>query len=232
MAELPILPLKTDALLADTSHMSASEFGAYVRILLVMWRHGGKLPDDDEELARIAGVPPSRWRQMAQKVRRPLTSAGGVLSQKRLTDTWLRVQEKRRKRADAANTRWGNPIEEGTGPPGMQVHMQSISTCNAKPNQNLKTKPSESDSEPSARQRADAFASLSAQKRQQNQQNNPAGGRATALGGGAPAHPPESENASSSESENASVTNPTPPHLATRADLEAAFAAKRKPRKG
>ena len=47
MAELPILPLKTDALLADTSHMSAAEFGAYCRILFVMWRHGARLPDNE-----------------------------------------------------------------------------------------------------------------------------------------------------------------------------------------
>jgi len=130
MAELPILPLKTDALLADTSHMSAAEFGAYCRILFVMWRHGARLPDNEEELARIAGVPLSRWKKMAEKVRRPLTVAGGVLSQKRLTDTWLRVHEVRKKRALAAETRWsakGDP-PRNRAPPGM--HMQSTWNAN------------------------------------------------------------------------------------------------------
>lgn len=134
MAELPILPLKTDALLADTSHMSAAEFGAYCRILLVMWRHGARLPDNEEELARIAGVPLSRWRKMAEKVRRPLTAAGGVLSQKRLTDTWLRVHEVRKKRALAAETRWsakGDPPRNRAPPPGEHMHMHVQSTWNA-----------------------------------------------------------------------------------------------------
>jgi len=133
MAELPILPLKTDALLADTSHMSAAEFGAYCRILFVMWRHGARLPDNEEELARIAGVPLSRWKKMAEKVRRPLTVAGGVLSQKRLTDTWLRVHEVRKKRALAAEARWsakGDP-PRNRAPPGRAHAMHVQSTWNA-----------------------------------------------------------------------------------------------------
>ena len=36
MAELPVLPIKTDALIADTTHMSAEEMGVYVRLLIAM----------------------------------------------------------------------------------------------------------------------------------------------------------------------------------------------------
>lgn len=106
MAELPVLPLKTDALLADTTHMSAEEFGAYVRILIVMWRQKARLPDDPVELARIAGVPLPRWNKIAERVMRPMTIGGGIVSQKRLTDTWLRSEEFRKKRAAAAEERW------------------------------------------------------------------------------------------------------------------------------
>lgn len=106
MAELPVLPLKTDALLADTTHMSAEEFGAYVRILCVMWRHEARLPDDPVELARIAGVSPRRWKQIADRVMRPMLVTAGTVSQKRLTATWLDVQEIRRKRALSAEARW------------------------------------------------------------------------------------------------------------------------------
>jgi len=124
MAELPVLPLKTDALLADTSHMSAEEFGAYVRILLVMWRQGATLPDNDKELARIAGVSPTRWRKIAESVRRPLTGAGGVLSQKRLTDTWIEAKDRRARRAGAADARWGKKVRPAGGgtPAPMQRH--------------------------------------------------------------------------------------------------------------
>lgn len=107
MAELPILPVKTDALIADTSHMSPEEFGAYMRLLCAMWRHGATLPDKPEELARIVGVTAKRWSQISETVLRPMTATGGILSQKRLMSTWVEVQELRAKRAQAANRRWG-----------------------------------------------------------------------------------------------------------------------------
>jgi uncharacterized protein YdaU (DUF1376 family) len=143
MAELPILPLKTDALLADTSHMSAEEFGAYCRILFVMWRHGAKLTDSDDELAHIAGVSPTKWKNLQKKVRRLLTQSGGILSQKRLTDTWLQVQEIRRKRARAAMTRW----RPGTDASALHMDMQTASKWNA--NQ-IRKKERASSSEPMA----------------------------------------------------------------------------------
>lgn len=108
MAELPILPLKTDALIADTSHMSPEEFGVYVRILCAMWRHGARLPDSPIELATIGGVTLKRWNAISEKVLRPMTTGGGILSQKRMTTTWIEVQALREKRANAANKRWGN----------------------------------------------------------------------------------------------------------------------------
>ena len=113
MAELPILPLKTDALIADTSHMTPEQFGAYMRLLCAMWRHGATLPDDPKELARIVGLTPRRWQRIAEQVLRPCQKSGGILSQKRLTSTWLHVQEMREKRATAALKRWKKPNASG-----------------------------------------------------------------------------------------------------------------------
>jgi uncharacterized protein YdaU (DUF1376 family) len=127
MAELPILPLKTDALLADTTHMSAEEFGVYCRILFVMWRQGGKLRDDDSEMAVIGGVTIKRWKAIREKVMRPMTAIGGLVSQGRLTDTWMQVQELRKKRALASDVRWKSKRQ----PNGMQMHQQVESNSNA-----------------------------------------------------------------------------------------------------
>lgn len=123
MAELPILPLKTDALLADTQHMSAEEFGAYCRLLFTMWRHGGQLQNDAAELARIVGVSPKRWEAIAERVMRPMTATGNILSQKRLTSTWMDVQKLRAKRAAAAEYRWRNRRHAN----GMHLHKPSMS---------------------------------------------------------------------------------------------------------
>jgi uncharacterized protein YdaU (DUF1376 family) len=116
MAELPFLPLHTDALLADTTHMSAEEFGVYCRLLFVMWRQGGKLVDDDRELAMIGGISLQKWRTIREKVMRPMTAIGGIVTQKRLTDTWMNVQEVRKKRALAAEARW-RPIDNANASP-------------------------------------------------------------------------------------------------------------------
>ena len=106
MAELPVLPLRTDALIADTTHMSAEEFGCYVRLLIAMWRHGAKLPDKPRELARIGGVTLHHWNQISERVLRPMTVSGGILTQRRLSSTWLDVQQLRAKKSAAALKRW------------------------------------------------------------------------------------------------------------------------------
>lgn len=100
------MPLATDAILADCTHMTPEEFGCYMRILLVMWRHGAKLPADDGELARIAGAGARRWGQIREVVTRPLTYENGFWTQKKLTQMWGRVQKIRAKRVLAAKTRW------------------------------------------------------------------------------------------------------------------------------
>ena len=42
--------------LADTMHLSASETGAYLCLIMDYWLHDG-LPDDDHKLAAIARLP-------------------------------------------------------------------------------------------------------------------------------------------------------------------------------
>jgi len=113
MAELPVLPIKTDALIADTTHMSAEEMGVYVRLLIAMWRHGARLPNDPRELARIGGVPLRRWYSISERVMRPMTVVGQLVSQKRLTSTWLEVSKLREQRAAAALKRWGKSNAHG-----------------------------------------------------------------------------------------------------------------------
>jgi len=106
MAELPVLPIKTDALIADTTHMSAEEMGVYVRLLIAMWRHGTRLPNTPMELARIGGVTLPRWKKISERVLRPMTTSDGFISQKRLTTTWLEVQSLREKKSIASLKRW------------------------------------------------------------------------------------------------------------------------------
>ena len=117
MAEFPILPIRTDALLADTMDLTTEEFGAYCRILFVMWRQGGRLPHNPDQLRRIAGCHAVRWTAIGDTVMRPFTIADGLVTQKRLTATLLDVREVRKKRAIAGSrgnaVRWGPKVIKG-----------------------------------------------------------------------------------------------------------------------
>lgn len=56
----PWMPLYVSDYLADTAHLTASESGAYLHLIMHYWQKGG-LPSDDESLGRIARMTPRQW---------------------------------------------------------------------------------------------------------------------------------------------------------------------------
>lgn len=94
MADFPALPLLTDAILGDTQHLSAAEFGAYMMALIVAWRSPDcALPNDDKYLARITRAGRS-WHRLKPVVMAFWTLGDdGLWRQKRLTKTRLRVTD-------------------------------------------------------------------------------------------------------------------------------------------
>ncbi len=94
MSQAPIMPLMTDALLADTQHLSAEEIGAYMFLLLSTWRNNGKpLPDENKRLSRICRVTQRRWQDKLRPVLSEFFDlTDGTWRQKRLENEWARVQ--------------------------------------------------------------------------------------------------------------------------------------------
>ena len=107
MAKYPFMQVVVADFVADTTHMSTEEVGAYWRILCAMWLHGAKLPAVEKELATIAGLTPTRWGQVRERVTRPLTFSGGYWTQKKMTERWDKIEKIKVKRAHAAKKRWG-----------------------------------------------------------------------------------------------------------------------------
>lgn len=84
MTEIPAMMLWTDKYLGDTTHLTTVEHGAYMLILMAMWRAGGVLPDDETRLARTARLSLDKWRKIAPTITDFLTVEDGRITQKRL----------------------------------------------------------------------------------------------------------------------------------------------------
>lgn len=67
MSRLPWMPVYIGDELAETSHLTAEEYGAYATLKMHYWQHG-RLPADDERLARIARCNPERWDSVKQSI--------------------------------------------------------------------------------------------------------------------------------------------------------------------
>lgn len=92
--------------LGDTRHLTTEQHGAYLLLLMTMWRSDGALPNDDKKLARIAGCTASRWAKIKGDVLEFFDVEGDALTHGRLKFELEKAQEKSIKRAEAG-TRGG-----------------------------------------------------------------------------------------------------------------------------
>jgi uncharacterized protein YdaU (DUF1376 family) len=62
---LPYMPFFVGDYLKETGHLKAEEHGVYLLLIMHYWVKGS-LPNDDEQLARIGKVTPSKWKNMRE----------------------------------------------------------------------------------------------------------------------------------------------------------------------
>jgi uncharacterized protein YdaU (DUF1376 family) len=113
MAQFPAMPLWTDAYLGDTHHLSTTEHGAYLLLLITMWRNKGWLPNDDRALARYAKLTNAQWARIKPNLWPYFVENGDRITQGRLTDEIEVVKRNSRKQSDKAKTRWLKEKENG-----------------------------------------------------------------------------------------------------------------------
>ena len=68
MAKPKYMRFFPDAYLGDTFALNMEEQGIYMRLLCLMWTHGGKIPSDDKMIARLLGIHSNKWRKVKPQI--------------------------------------------------------------------------------------------------------------------------------------------------------------------
>jgi len=97
----PYMPLYVADYIGDTQHLTTEQHGAYLLLLMAMWRNGGSLPNDASKLSRIARVSFRRWAQVSPEVMEFFTVEGDCI----FSRTLARWRQTVRRRAVDAFTR-------------------------------------------------------------------------------------------------------------------------------
>ena len=95
----PFMQLYVADYLGDTRHLTTEQHGAYLLLLMTMWRSDGVLSDDPAKLARIAGVTVARWAKIRDDLMAFFTPCEGGITQGRLVAELTIANEKSEKRS-------------------------------------------------------------------------------------------------------------------------------------
>jgi uncharacterized protein YdaU (DUF1376 family) len=103
MSNQPFMQLYVGDYLADTTHLTTEQHGAYMLLLLTMWRHGGKLPNEPQKLARIARTTGRKWPSIWAEIEAFFVVEGDLITNNRLTKEYQKAVSKSELRADAGS---------------------------------------------------------------------------------------------------------------------------------
>lgn len=99
----PFMQLYVADYLGDTRHLTTEQHGAYLLLLMTMWRADGRLPHDDRKLARLTGCTASRWAKIKDDVLAFFVIDGDEITHGRLMFELEKASEKSIKRAEAGS---------------------------------------------------------------------------------------------------------------------------------
>ena len=106
------MPLVIDKYLGDTTDLTTEQHGAYLLLLMSMWKRDGKLPNDETKLATIAHLSPVKWKAHRETLLAffRADADGEWLTQKRLTRELANAKRLTKAKAEAgakgAAKRW------------------------------------------------------------------------------------------------------------------------------
>ena len=101
MSAPPYMKLYVADYLGDTHHLNVVEHGAYMLLLMGMWRAGGTLPTADDNLARLARCTPDQWAEIKATVLAFFKVSRGKLTHKRVAAEMAKYEYTSGKRSEA-----------------------------------------------------------------------------------------------------------------------------------
>lgn len=99
------MPLWIGDYLADTSHLTTVQHGAYLLLIMHYWRKG-PLKNDDATLAAVTKMTASEWRKHKHTILAFFTLDDGEFTQTRIEKELVRAGDVRKKAKAAADARW------------------------------------------------------------------------------------------------------------------------------
>ncbi len=97
------MPLHIADYLADTGHLTATEHGAYLLLIMHYWQNGS-LPENERVIARIAKLSPEQWEESRDML---AMLFGPGWTHKRIDAELLKADDIIEKRRSAASARHG-----------------------------------------------------------------------------------------------------------------------------
>lgn len=135
MSAPPYMKLYVADYLGDTHHLGALEHGAYLLLLMAMWRAGGSLPAIDANLAKMARCTTDQWAEIRDAVLPFFKRARGRLTHKRLGEELAKYENTSGKRSEAGK-QGGRPKTSKNNAPDEAKAFAAESNCTHNQNQN------------------------------------------------------------------------------------------------
>ncbi len=97
------MPLYVGDYLADTVHLNGAESGAYLHLLMGMWRSGGALPNEPDRLARYCKLTRAQWDRVAPAIMPFFEVFGDTLTNCRLAEELQKYEVALNRRVERAS---------------------------------------------------------------------------------------------------------------------------------
>lgn len=97
MSQAPSMPMYWKAYLADTTHLTTEEHGAYMLLMATMWQRNGFVSDNDEDNARALGLTLGKWGKVKSRLSKFLVFNDGYIGSNYINAIviWEKMSHKR-----------------------------------------------------------------------------------------------------------------------------------------